>query len=163
MGAEPPNRCRHIPSCCIGWPSMGAPLRGVRSPQDGIHDVVLIARVPAGPNPSRRSPPLQGVLIRCQSYHGDYACPFGDVAVPGSDGMGSSTQVPVVKCAWVPATTSHRARHLMLPLPRALAPISPTLYRKPLGKVDGSLRASQARGKRWSGLIGGKILSTHDY
>jgi hypothetical protein len=33
----------------------------------------------------------QGVLIQCQSYHDDYACSFGGVAMSGSDGMDFST------------------------------------------------------------------------
>jgi hypothetical protein len=51
------------------------------------------------------------VLIRCQSYRGGYACPLGEIAVTGGDGMGSSTQVSVVRRAW-PATTSCCARQL---------------------------------------------------
>jgi hypothetical protein len=35
----------------------------------------------------------QGMLIRCKNYRVDYACPFCGVAVLGSDGMGSRTQV----------------------------------------------------------------------
>jgi hypothetical protein len=41
----------------------------------------------------------QDVLIRCQSYRGDYACSFGGAIVPGGDRTGSSTQVPIVRCA----------------------------------------------------------------
>jgi hypothetical protein len=52
---------------------------------------------------------------------GDYMCPFCEVVVLGGDGMGSSTQMLVVRHVWVPAATSHCARHLRLPLPRALA------------------------------------------
>jgi hypothetical protein len=53
----------------------------------------------------------QGVLIRCQSYRGDYACSFGRATVLDGDGMGSSTQVPTAKCAWVPVVLSYHARH----------------------------------------------------
>jgi hypothetical protein len=40
----------------------------------------------------------QGVLIPCQSYHGDYAYPCGRVAMSNNDGMTSSTQEPIVRC-----------------------------------------------------------------
>jgi hypothetical protein len=36
----------------------------------------------------------------------------------GGDGMDPSTQVPAVKCAWVPVTASYRAMHLMSFFPR---------------------------------------------
>jgi hypothetical protein len=105
----------------------------------------------------------RGMLIQCQSYLGDYAYPFGEVAVSVGDGMGSYTHVPVVRHTWVPAATSCCTRHIMLPLPKARAPIEPTQYRKPTGEADGSLRASRAGVKRWSRLTGGEILSAHDY
>jgi hypothetical protein len=37
----------------------------------------------------------QGVIIRCQSDHGDYACSRGGVDMPDGDGTDSSTRVPV--------------------------------------------------------------------
>jgi hypothetical protein len=77
--------------------------------------------------------------------------------------MGSSTQGTIARRTWVPATTSHRARHLMLPLLEALAPIVPTRYQKLLGEANGSLRASRTGRKRWSGLTGVEILSAHNY
>jgi hypothetical protein len=43
----------------------------------------------------------QGKVIQCQSYHGDYACSYGGVAMSGGDGVDSNTQVPIVMCAWV--------------------------------------------------------------
>jgi hypothetical protein len=103
------------------------------------------------------------MLIQCQSFCGDYACPFGEVVISGSDGTGSNTQVLVVRHVWVPAATSHHARHLLPPIPESLVLIAPTRYRKPPGEADGSLRASQAGWKRRSGLTDGEILSTHDY
>jgi hypothetical protein len=48
----------------------------------------------------------QGELIRCQSYHGDYVCTCGSVAMSDDDWTESSTQVPVVRCMWVPVATS---------------------------------------------------------
>jgi hypothetical protein len=48
----------------------------------------------------------QDELIQCQSDHGNYACSHGGVAMSDSDGMDSSTQVPVVRCAWAPMVTS---------------------------------------------------------
>jgi hypothetical protein len=53
----------------------------------------------------------QGMLIQCQTYHANYACSYGGVAMSGGDGMDSSTQVPVVRHAWAPVATSCRARH----------------------------------------------------
>jgi hypothetical protein len=53
----------------------------------------------------------QGVLILCQSYHGDYACPYSSVAMLDSDGMSSNTQVPAVRCVWVPLAVSTCVRH----------------------------------------------------
>jgi hypothetical protein len=104
--------------------------------------MMLTAQVSAGPNPSWRSPPLPGVLILCQSYCGDCACPFDEVVVPDGDGMSSSTQVFVVRHVWVPAATSQCVRHLMLPLLEALAPISSTRYQKPPCEADGCLSIS---------------------
>jgi hypothetical protein len=42
----------------------------------------------------------QGVLIQHQSYHGDYACSFGGVAMSRGNGMDFSTRVPAVRHAW---------------------------------------------------------------
>jgi hypothetical protein len=67
--------------------------------------------------------------------------------VSGGDGMGSSTQVPIASCAWVPAATSYRARHLMPPFPKVPAPVVPTQYGKPPGKAVTSSRASRAEGE----------------
>jgi hypothetical protein len=53
----------------------------------------------------------QGELIRCQSYHGDYTCSCGRVAMLGIDGMDSSTRVSIARCAWVHVAMSYRARH----------------------------------------------------
>jgi hypothetical protein len=53
----------------------------------------------------------QGVLIPCQSYHGNYVCPCGRAAMLHSDGMASSNQAPDVKCVWAPVAMSHHARH----------------------------------------------------
>jgi hypothetical protein len=40
-----------------------------------------------------------------------YACSCDGVAMSGVDGMGSSTQVHVVRCAWVSVATSRCVRH----------------------------------------------------
>jgi hypothetical protein len=50
-------------------------------------------------------------LIRCQSDHDDYAYSRGVVAMLGSNGSDSLTQVPIVKHAWVPVVTSSLAWH----------------------------------------------------
>jgi hypothetical protein len=39
------------------------------------------------------------VLIQRQSYHGDYVCSFGRVAMSNGDGMNFSTRVPTVSGA----------------------------------------------------------------
>jgi hypothetical protein len=52
-----------------------------------------------------------GELIRCQSYDGDYVCSCGSVAMPGNDGMDSSTQIPAIRCAWALVATFYCARH----------------------------------------------------
>jgi hypothetical protein len=52
-------------------------------------------------------------------------CRPGEVAVSDNDGTSFSTQVPVVRHAWVPTATSYRARHLMPPLPKASASAEP--------------------------------------
>jgi hypothetical protein len=41
----------------------------------------------------------QGVLIQRQSYHDDYECSFGRVAMSGGDGMDFSTRVPAASGA----------------------------------------------------------------
>jgi hypothetical protein len=53
----------------------------------------------------------QGELIRCQSYHDDYACFCGGVAMSGGDGTTSSTQVLAVRCVWPPVAMCCHARH----------------------------------------------------
>jgi hypothetical protein len=56
----------------------------------------LLDRIPCG-----KAHLYQGVLIWCQSYYGDYAYSFGGATASDGDGMGSSTHVLVVSCAWV--------------------------------------------------------------
>jgi hypothetical protein len=58
--------------------------------------------------------------------------------------MDSSTQVPVVRCAWMHVVMSCRARHLMSSLPEVLALVGPAWYRKPLGEAVGNPRVSRA-------------------
>jgi hypothetical protein len=53
----------------------------------------------------------QGMLIRCQSNHANYACSCGRIAMSCGDGMGSCTQVPAVRCVWAPVGVSYCARH----------------------------------------------------
>jgi hypothetical protein len=42
----------------------------------------------------------EGMLIRRQSYHGDYACTRGRVAMLGGDGRDSCTRVPAARHVW---------------------------------------------------------------
>jgi hypothetical protein len=65
----------------------------------------------------------RGELIWCQSYHGNYVCSCARVAMLDGDGTTSSTQVPVVRCAWVHVGVSCHARHEMSPHPEDLAPV----------------------------------------
>jgi hypothetical protein len=81
----------------------------------------------------------------------------------GGDGMGYSTQVPVVNHVWAPMAMSYCARHLMSPFSMAKALTVPTWYRKPSGEGAGSPRASRSEGRIWSRLTGGEILSAHEY
>jgi hypothetical protein len=53
----------------------------------------------------------QSVLIQCQSYHVNYACSCARVDISSDDVMVSTTQVPIVRCAWVFVAVSCRARH----------------------------------------------------
>jgi hypothetical protein len=117
---------------------------GVRSPQDGIFDLVLTTWVRDGPNSSWRTRFYQGILIHCQSYHGDYVCSFDGVVMSGGNRMDSSTQVLVVKRVWAPVATSCRARQLMPLFPEVSALVVPTWYRKALGEAVGSPSMSRA-------------------
>jgi hypothetical protein len=53
----------------------------------------------------------QGMLILRQSYHGDYACTLGRLAMSGSDRTDSSTRVHAVWRMWAPVATSRHDRH----------------------------------------------------
>jgi hypothetical protein len=59
----------------------------------------------------------QGMLIRCQSYHGDYVCTIGRVAMSGGDEMDSYTRVPTARCAWglwpCPVIPGSKCHHLL--------------------------------------------------
>jgi hypothetical protein len=50
------------------------------------------------------------MLILRQSYHGDYACILGQVAMSDGDGIDSSTRVHAARRAWALVATSCRAR-----------------------------------------------------
>jgi hypothetical protein len=89
------------------------------------------------------------VLIRCQSYHTDYACSYGGAVVSSGDGMNSSTQVSVVRCAWVPVTMSHHARHSMPLSPEDPGPAALPDTKKPPGMTArglGTTRVGLHRG-----------------
>jgi hypothetical protein len=49
----------------------------------------------------------------------------------GDDGVDFSTQVPVVRCAWVPVVMTHYARHSMLLSPKDPAPAALPSTKKP--------------------------------
>jgi hypothetical protein len=67
---------------------------------------MLTVRVPGGSDLVWRTPSLPGEFIRCQSYHGDYVCSHGGVAISGGDGMDSSTRVSAARRVWAPVVTS---------------------------------------------------------
>jgi hypothetical protein len=70
------------------------------------------------PNSYRRVRLYHSVLTPRQSYHSDYAYLGGRVAMSDDDGMAFNTQVPAVRCAWVPVVVSCGMRHLMPQLPK---------------------------------------------
>jgi hypothetical protein len=53
----------------------------------------------------------QGELIRCRSYHDNYTCSCGGVAMSDGDATNSSTQVFTVRHVWVLVAMSYHARH----------------------------------------------------
>jgi hypothetical protein len=63
-------------------------------------------------------------LIRCQSYHGDYACSDGGGSTSGGDEMDFSTRVPVIRSTWAPMAMSYRTKHLILLFPNDPAPLA---------------------------------------
>jgi hypothetical protein len=48
------------------------------------------------------------MLILRQSYHGNYACILGRVAMSDDNGMNSTTRVHAARHVWVPVATSCR-------------------------------------------------------
>jgi hypothetical protein len=102
------------------------PFQGVQSPWVWIFDGVLTIQVPERPNLLWRSRFYQGVLIQCQSYHGDYVCTLGRAAMSDGDGIDLNTRVPATRGVWVPMVLSYHGRHLMmLPLIGPVLSISP--------------------------------------
>jgi hypothetical protein len=57
----------------------------------------------------------------------------------GGDGTDSSTQVPFVRCVWVPMVMSHRARNSMLLSPEDPTPTALPGTEKPPGVTFGGL------------------------
>jgi hypothetical protein len=105
----------------------------------------------------------EGVLIRCQSYHDDYACTFGRVAMPGGDGMDSYTRVPVARHMWgmwpcpvMPDNKCHR-----FPKPCHLVKIYPILETP--GWSDWMSGPVPGQGGRRAGQTGGEILPANIY
>jgi hypothetical protein len=108
VGAVFFDMCCPVPSCCSGrWCLSG----GCEAPGIGyfpwcwpswyLRDWILCGEVCF----------YQSMLIQCQSYHDNYACPFRRVAMSGGDGMNFSTRVPAARGMWVPAVLSYHARH----------------------------------------------------
>jgi hypothetical protein len=73
-----------------------------------------------------------------------YACSCGGVAMSGVDGMGSSTQVHVVRYAWVSVATSRRVRHSTSLSPRDPAPEALPGIEKPPSMTAGGLSMYRA-------------------
>jgi hypothetical protein len=86
-----------------------------------------------------------GTLIQCQSYHNDYVCSCGGVAMLGSEGKDRSTQVPAVRCVWVLVSTSYRAKHLIPLLPEESTAAAILGVEKPLGVATGDPGTYRAR------------------
>jgi hypothetical protein len=84
----------------------------------------------------------QGVLVRCKSYHDDYACSFDGNVMSDDDGIDSSTQVLVVRCVWMLVALSYHARHLIL-----------------LSPGDPALVAFLGNESLWARLSGGRVCS----
>jgi hypothetical protein len=51
------------------------------------------------------------VLIPCQSYHDDYVCLRGRVAMSDGDGTTFNTQVPTVRRTWMHVAMFSSIRH----------------------------------------------------
>jgi hypothetical protein len=51
-----------------------------------------------------------GMIVQCQSYHGNYAYPRGGATMLVGDGMDSRTRVSATMGAWVPVVLSYNAR-----------------------------------------------------
>jgi hypothetical protein len=73
--------------------------------------MVLTVWVPERLNHTWKDRFCQGILIQHQSYHDDYVCSFGGVAMSGGDGMDFSTRVCAARGAWVLAVLSYCMKH----------------------------------------------------
>jgi hypothetical protein len=68
--------------------------------------------------------------------------------VSDGDRMGSSTQVPDARCAWVPAVMSYHAKHSMMLSPEDLALVALPIFES-LGVASGD--TGYKVGLRWMG------------
>jgi hypothetical protein len=98
------------------------------------------------------------MLIRRQSYHGDYACTLGRVAMSGGDGTDSYTRVPIARHAWdlwpCPIMLGNKCHHFLRPHD-LLNPIR--------GWSDWMPMPIPGWGGRRAEQIGSKILAAHVY
>jgi hypothetical protein len=103
-----------IPPHSRGQRGLGLPfLRGVQGSQERLSNLVLTDWVPCEPDLSWRTLPSSGELIRCQSNYDVCACSRGGVAMSGGDGRDISSQVLIVRRAWLPMYVLCLIWHLM--------------------------------------------------
>jgi hypothetical protein len=110
-GTEPSDRRYPIPSHCIGRHGFRPPFWGCKTTGTGHLSWCwsprsLMDRISYG-----EARLYQDGLIRCQSYHGDYACSCERDVMLDGDGMDSSTQVHYVRCMWASVAMSNHAKH----------------------------------------------------
>jgi hypothetical protein len=105
----------------------------------------------------------EGMILRCQSYHGDYTCTLGRVAMSGSDGMNSCTRVPATRCAWGlwPCPVMPDSKCCCFPRPWHLVKIY--LILEAPGWSDWMSRPVPSWGGRRGGQRGGEIMPSHVY
>jgi hypothetical protein len=103
------------------------------------------------------------MLIRHQSYHGDYACNIDRVAMFDGDGMDSCTRVPVARSTWGmwPCPVMPDSKYHRFTRPWCLVKIY--LILEAPWWSDWMPRPVPGRGGRRAEQTSGEILSAHVY
>jgi hypothetical protein len=98
----------------------------------------------------------ESIFIQCQSYHDNYVCSYGGVAMSGGDGTDSGTQVPTIRraCLWPRLVI---ARHSILSFPKVSTPVVPqsteSLWAQRLGAQHVPSQGDEAeQTNRWQNL-----------